>query len=128
MLYCSDCRVMAHPECRERVPMPCLAIVSTPRSTSGTTIGDYCSKNSPMVPPLIVHCVFEVEARGLCEVGIYRIPGAERDVRALKVRFLLLLSSKAINFLLTLCSNRLNFRIVFYEAKVFALYRATTFM
>ncbi|KAK6617748.1 hypothetical protein RUM43_013976 [Polyplax serrata] len=88
MLYCSDCRVMAHPECRERVPMPCLAIVSTPRSTSGTTIGDYCSKNSPMVPPLIVHCVFEVEARGLCEVGIYRIPGAERDVRALKDRFL----------------------------------------
>lgn len=77
---------MAHPECRERVPLPCLAVVATPRGTSGTTIADYCGKTSPMVPALIIHCVFEVEARGLSEVGIYRIPGSERDVKTLKVR------------------------------------------
>ena len=86
MFYCSDCKVMVHPECKDKAPMPCLAVVATPRGTSGTTIADFCSGTPPMVPPLIVHCVFEVEARGLGEVGIYRIPGSEKDVRALKVR------------------------------------------
>lgn len=42
--------------------------------------------SSPMVPSLIVHCIREIESRGLGEVGIYRVPGSERDVRALKVR------------------------------------------
>ncbi|EEB20373.1 Rac GTPase-activating protein, putative [Pediculus humanus corporis] len=88
MFYCSDCKVMVHPECKDKAPMPCLAVVATPRGTSGTTIADFCSRTPPMVPPLIVHCVFEVEARGLGEVGIYRIPGSEKDVRALKDRFL----------------------------------------
>lgn len=39
-----------------------------------------------MIPALIIHCVMEVEDRGLNEVGIYRVPGSERDVRALKVK------------------------------------------
>ena len=39
-----------------------------------------------MVPGLVQHCVNEVEQRGLTEVGIYRVPGAERDVKELKVR------------------------------------------
>lgn len=40
-----------------------------------------------MVPALVVHCTNEVENRGLSEVGIYRVPGAEKDVKELKVRF-----------------------------------------
>lgn len=39
----------------------------------------------PMVPALVVHCTNEVENRGLSEVGIYRVPGAEKDVKELKV-------------------------------------------
>lgn len=39
----------------------------------------------PMVPSLVVHCANEVEARGLDEVGIYRVPGSDKEVRALKV-------------------------------------------
>lgn len=38
-----------------------------------------------MIPSLIVHCVNEVELRGLTEIGIYRVPGSEKDVKSLKV-------------------------------------------
>lgn len=38
-----------------------------------------------MVPALVVHCTNEVENRGLSEVGIYRVPGSEKDVKELKV-------------------------------------------
>jgi len=40
------------------------------------------------VPALVVHCLNEVEARGLEEVGIYRVPGSEREVKELKEKFL----------------------------------------
>lgn len=38
-----------------------------------------------MVPPLIVHCVNEIERRGLTEIGLYRVPGSEKEVRSLRV-------------------------------------------
>ena len=38
-----------------------------------------------MVPALVVHCTNEVENRGLAEVGIYRLCGAEKEIRELKV-------------------------------------------
>jgi predicted HAD superfamily phosphohydrolase len=50
------------------------------------TISDYAPSTAPMVPSLIVHCVNEVDLRGLNEVGIYRIPGSEKEVRELKVQ------------------------------------------
>ena len=40
-----------------------------------------------MVPALVVYCVKEIEARGLGEVGLYRIPGSEREVRDFKEKF-----------------------------------------
>lgn len=30
---------------------------------------------------------FQIESRGLCEEGIYRVSGSERDIKALKERF-----------------------------------------
>lgn len=85
IFYCHDCRVSCHAECQDKVPLPCVAVVDTPRGNSSKTISHYCSKIPPMVPPLIVRCVIEVEERGLNEVGIYNIPGSERDVSSLKV-------------------------------------------
>lgn len=52
------------------------------------TIGDYTPSIAPMVPALIVHCVNEIETRGLTEVGLYRISGSDRDVKALKEKFM----------------------------------------
>lgn len=52
------------------------------------TIGDFTPSIAPMVPALIVHCVNEIETRGLNEVGLYRISGSDRDVKALKEKFM----------------------------------------
>ena len=41
-----------------------------------------------MVPAIIVHCVNEIEARGMGEVGVYRVPGSEREVRDMRDKFL----------------------------------------
>lgn len=88
-LKCRDCRATCHPECRESVPLPCVPTANTP-TTKGQlgTIADYTSRVPPMVPALVVHCTNEVENRGLSEVGIYRVPGAEKDVKELKDQFL----------------------------------------
>lgn len=41
-----------------------------------------------MVPGLVQHCVNEVEVRGFETVGLYRVPGPEKEVKELKERFL----------------------------------------
>lgn len=50
-----------------------------------SVIGDYTGTTPPMVPPLIIHCVNEIELRDTSEVGLYRVPGSEKDVKTLKV-------------------------------------------
>jgi hypothetical protein len=81
-LKCRDCRASCHPECKEQVPLPCVPVGNTP--TRGA-IADYTPHTNPMIPAIIVHCINEVEQRGLNEVGIYRLSGADKDVKGLKV-------------------------------------------
>ncbi|CAB0043409.1 unnamed protein product [Trichogramma brassicae] len=52
------------------------------------TIADYTPMVSPMVPSLVVHCINEVELRGMSEQGLYRLSGSVTDVKALKEKFL----------------------------------------
>ncbi|KAI5609021.1 rac GTPase-activating protein 1 isoform X1 [Silurus asotus] len=89
-LKCRDCRVVSHPECRERCPLPCIPNqAGTPGKTGESgTLADYVSVTSPMIPPLVVHCVNEIEQRGLHETGLYRLSGADRVVKELKEKFL----------------------------------------
>ncbi|TSS48077.1 Rac GTPase-activating protein 1 [Bagarius yarrelli] len=88
-LKCRDCRVVSHPECRERCPLPCIPNLSgTPIKIGEGTLADYVSDTSPMIPPLVVHCVNEIEQRGLHETGLYRLSGADRVVKELKEKFL----------------------------------------
>ena len=42
-----------------------------------------------MIPALVIHCINEIERRGMNEVGIYRVSGSEREVRDMKVLLLL---------------------------------------
>ncbi|CAL8319630.1 unnamed protein product [Merluccius merluccius] len=87
-LKCRDCRVISHPECRERCPLPCIpSAVGTPIKIREGTLADYVPVTSPMIPSLVVHCVNEIEQRGLNETGLYRLSGAERTVRELKDKF-----------------------------------------
>ena len=92
---CRECRAVCHPDCRDLLPLPCVPVASahskTPsRSalTKGAQLADFTPLTAPMVPAIIVHCINEIEARGLSEVGLYRVPGAESEVRALRDKFL----------------------------------------
>ncbi|XP_064494780.1 rac GTPase-activating protein 1 [Pseudopipra pipra] len=88
-LKCRDCRVVAHPECRERCPLPCIpTLAGTPVRIGEGTLMDFVPSTPPMIPSIIVHCVNEIEQRGLHEPGLYRVPGCDRTVRELKEKFL----------------------------------------
>ncbi|XP_073237004.1 rac GTPase-activating protein 1-like [Porites lutea] len=90
-LKCKDCRAVCHPDCKDQLPLPCVPSNDTPgsgRRRPDENIEFYAPTTSPMVPEIVVRCVEQVERRGLAEVGIYRVPGAERSVKELKEKFL----------------------------------------
>ncbi|XP_043227644.1 rac GTPase-activating protein 1-like isoform X1 [Amphibalanus amphitrite] len=89
-LRCRECRAVCHPQCRDQVPVPCVpsALTPTSRGHQAGQLADFTPLRGLMVPGLVQHCINEVEQRGMNEVGIYRVPGAERDVKELKARFL----------------------------------------
>ncbi|XP_066583719.1 rac GTPase-activating protein 1 [Prorops nasuta] len=88
-LKCKDCRTTSHSECKDLVPLPCVPAGNTPilRGIAGT-IADYTPLIPPMVPSLVVHCINEVELRGMNEQGLYRVNGGTTEVKALKEKFL----------------------------------------
>lgn len=89
-LKCVCCRSVCHHDCRDKVPVPCVPVSQTPqqgRAARRGTISDYAPSSSPMVPALVVHCIQEVERRGLTEVGLYRVPGGAKEVHDLRVLF-----------------------------------------
>lgn len=90
-LKCRDCRATCHPDCKDKVPLPCVPYVNRIEGNRGgrlTLISDYAPKSRPQVPALIVHCTKEIERRGLDEAGLYRIPGSDREVKDLKERII----------------------------------------
>lgn len=88
---CRDCKAVVHSDCREYLSIACVpqsAGTPTLKGHQAGNLADYTPNVGPMIPGLIVHCVNEIETRGLSEVGLYRVPGSEREVRALKEKFL----------------------------------------
>ncbi|KAK3731508.1 hypothetical protein QZH41_008539 [Actinostola sp. cb2023] len=91
-LKCKDCRAVCHPDCKDTVPLPCIPSNLTPGSAQKRpeeTIDFYAPSTSPMVPVIIVHCVQEIEKRGLTELGLYRVPGSIVDQITAKYEFCL---------------------------------------
>ncbi|XP_048474819.1 rac GTPase-activating protein 1-like [Rhincodon typus] len=88
-LKCRDCRVVSHPECRDRCALPCIpTLAGTPVKIGEGVLADFTSSKSPMIPSIVVHCINEIEQRGLSETGLYRISGCDRTVKELKEKFL----------------------------------------
>ncbi|XP_053694891.1 rac GTPase-activating protein 1 [Sabethes cyaneus] len=90
-LRCRECKAVLHSDCQERLTIACVpqsAGTPTVKGQQAGCLSDYTPNVGPMIPGLIVHCVNEIETRGLSEVGIYRISGAEREIRSLKEKFL----------------------------------------
>ncbi|XP_052094781.1 rac GTPase-activating protein 1-like isoform X1 [Mytilus californianus] len=89
-MKCKDCRASCHPDCKDSLPLPCIPTApSTPGGTklSGGLLSDYTPLDPPYIPGIVVHCVNEVEARGLNEIGLYRVPGSDSQVKELKKDF-----------------------------------------
>ncbi|XP_065839851.1 rac GTPase-activating protein 1-like [Oscarella lobularis] len=89
-LRCKDCRAVCHPECKTNLPLPCIPHVSTPskKNRSEMLLESYCPLRRPRIPAIVIHCIQEIERRGLNELGIYRVSGSDRDVKELKEKFL----------------------------------------
>lgn len=90
-MKCKDCRSTCHPDCKDNLPLPCIPLApGTPGGNKlvGGVMSDFAPIERPMIPAIVVHCVNEVEARGLNEVGIYRVPGADSQVKELKKEFM----------------------------------------
>lgn len=88
-LRCRDCPVRCHIDCRPLLTVSCVPQSGTPTAkTVWGYLSDFAPTSSPMIPALIVHCVNEIEARGLTEVGLYRVSSSEREYKALKEQFL----------------------------------------
>jgi len=90
ILKCKDCKSVAHVECKEHVPLPCHPTKDTPGSKKREgAIESYVNNSQQFkVPALVQSCIEEVEQRGLKELGIYRVPGMDKDVKELKEKFL----------------------------------------
>ncbi|XP_064402020.1 uncharacterized protein LOC135347852 isoform X3 [Halichondria panicea] len=89
LLKCRDCRAICHEECKNKVPVPCIPNVPTPKKKQLLdALSSYCPNTVPRVPGLVVHCISAIESRGLATVGLYRVPGADKTVREVKERLL----------------------------------------
>ncbi|XP_040565166.1 rac GTPase-activating protein 1-like [Lepeophtheirus salmonis] len=83
---CRDCGTTAHMDCKETIPLPCVQASLTPIKP-GYYISDYTPLSPPMIPALLIHCLREIEARGLTELGLYRVCGAEKEAQELLDKF-----------------------------------------
>ncbi|KAK7111103.1 rac GTPase-activating protein 1-like isoform X2 [Littorina saxatilis] len=100
-MKCKDCRASCHPECKEKLPLPCIPSAPSTPGTNRLTEGilaDFAPAERPMIPRLVVNCANEIERRGLSEVGLYRVPGSDRESKELKEKFLKGKSPNLSNF------------------------------
>ena len=71
-----------------QAPQPCIPVshnTGTPVSKSGLVqLSELCPVNeTPQIPGVVIHCVNEIETRGLSQEGVYRICGTEKQVKGL---------------------------------------------
>ncbi|EGT34698.1 CBN-CYK-4 protein [Caenorhabditis brenneri] len=93
-MKCRDCHQVVHRNCCGKLHLPCIPrpkTLMTPKSAgrggkTGTgefRLQDFCTAAKPMIPSAVIHCVVALEARGLTQEGIYRVPGQTRTVTLL---------------------------------------------
>ncbi|XP_071543365.1 N-chimaerin-like [Panulirus ornatus] len=87
---CQDCSFKAHKQCSCKVPNDCCPDLKDLQSIFGvdltTSLGSRAGLVSE-VPAIVTECIAEVEARGLTSEGIYRVPGSQDQIDALKLAF-----------------------------------------
>lgn len=84
---CQSCSALCHTGCKENCATLCLPNVKTPNRGAVSKFTPR-ETNQLQVPAILLHCVKEIEQRGLQEVGIYRLNVVEGQVKELKERIL----------------------------------------
>ncbi|XP_053646937.1 N-chimaerin isoform X2 [Cherax quadricarinatus] len=87
---CQDCGVRAHKQCSCKVPNDCCPDLKDLQSIFGVDLTTSLVSRGGTgddVPSVVTECIAEVEARGLASEGIYRIPGSQDQIEALKLAF-----------------------------------------
>ncbi|CAF1257151.1 unnamed protein product [Adineta steineri] len=84
---CQACSALCHTGCKENCTTLCLPNVKTPNRGVVSKFTPRES-NQLQVPALLVHCIKEIEQRGLQEVGLYRLNVVEGQVKELKDKLL----------------------------------------
>ncbi|KRZ33170.1 Rac GTPase-activating protein 1 [Trichinella pseudospiralis] len=87
ILRCNDCKTQCHQECRMGAVVPCIARTPMARRAHGK-LSDYVPPQGPFIPHVVVHCINEIERRGIDVVGLYRVPGTETKIADLLAKFL----------------------------------------
>ncbi|XP_072291574.1 rac GTPase-activating protein 1 [Eucyclogobius newberryi] len=90
VVKCRNCRLVVHPECKNKCTVSCSSAGPTAQSSQikPGSLESFCPMEHPRVPLLVVECISEIERRGLQERGLYRVPGGDRAVKELRERFL----------------------------------------
>ncbi|XP_043270163.1 rac GTPase-activating protein 1-like [Venturia canescens] len=88
-LYCSDCNQKIHIDCKNALPLPCVP-TSNIRNLSGQQkkFEDYAPIVPPMIPALIIHCIREIELRGMQEKYLHQRTGISGRFTLLAKEFL----------------------------------------
>ncbi|KRZ39552.1 Rac GTPase-activating protein 1 [Trichinella pseudospiralis] len=82
-----NCKTQCHQECRMGAVVPCIARTPMARRAHGK-LSDYVPPQGPFIPHVVVHCINEIERRGIDVVGLYRVPGTETKIADLLAKFL----------------------------------------
>uniref|UniRef100_A0A915N252 Rho-GAP domain-containing protein n=4 Tax=Meloidogyne TaxID=189290 RepID=A0A915N252_MELJA len=92
----SDSHIMAeeklqiHENCRNNSPLPCVPMIPTPQRSNPKQrprLADLCPDSQPQIPGQIIRCVFALEKNYINNVGLYRVPGCDSEVKKLKETF-----------------------------------------
>ncbi|XP_042862875.1 N-chimaerin-like isoform X2 [Penaeus japonicus] len=84
---CQDCNFKAHKQCSCKVPNDCCPDLKDLQSIFGADLTTSLRGSTDRVPSVVTECVSEVEARGLTMEGIYRVPGSQDQIEALRLAF-----------------------------------------
>jgi len=87
MYRCEVCKMHCHGDCRDNAMLPCVAHGTPTVKNHPEKLCDFVPLDPPMVPNVIVHCINEIERRGLTSIGLYRVPGSECQVSELLEKF-----------------------------------------
>ncbi|CAF0991328.1 unnamed protein product [Rotaria sordida] len=84
---CQTCHALCHTGCKENCTTLCLPNIKTPNHGAVSKFSPR-ETNQLQIPALLIHCINEIEQRGLQEVGIYRLNVVENQIKELKERIL----------------------------------------